>query len=653
MEGEDGDRLTSLLSQQGADPKTNRRPPTCEGFFLELHERDFTVTLDDSREQVRQASDITDVLGGYMPLTRQGRLYLALCPWHNDTRPSLQVNPDRQSWRCWVCGIGGDVFSFVMRREGIDFREALELLAERANISLTKAAPTQPGSPNDKKTLFAAAAWAERLFQKYLAHSPEADAARRYFHDRGVSQDSVNRFHLGYAPDQWQWLVDQARSTEFSAAVLEKTGLIGRSSNSGKPYDRFKGRVIFPIHDVQGRTIGFGGRILPGNNDPKAAKYVNSPETKLFSKSDNLYALDLARDAIVESRSAIVVEGYTDVIALQQAGVRNVVAVLGTALGQRHIHLLRRYADKIYLLLDGDEAGQRRTNDILELFVAEQADLRIVTLPDQLDPCDFVQQRGVAAFNAALETAVDALEHKLRITTEGVDVRRDLHRSNEALESLLSTMARAPRLQDGAGSDVRLREHQFLSRLARKFEVSEQELRKRLSSLRRATNAAPVYAQDEEHAVKLQASDMDPCDRLLLELLARQPDLTIMAADEIGIEELGSAAARQLYQIFLHACQDGSHIEFNQLLTGIESEPLKGLLVELDELAAEKKFEDPETQLKEVIAAYRRRHEERAHRDTLAALEQQSMGAQEELDILQQMIERQRSRQGIVSPTDG
>ncbi|MCC9608192.1 DNA primase [Blastopirellula sp. JC732] len=612
------------------------------------------MTLDDSREQVRQASDIADVLGGYLPLTRQGRIYVALCPWHNDSRPSLQVNPERQSWRCWVCGIGGDVFSFVMRREGIDFREALELLADRANISLSKAAPVQPGSPNDKRTLFAATAWAERLFQKYLAHSPDADAARRYFHDRGISQDSVNRFHLGYAPDQWQWLVDQARSTEFSAAVLEKTGLIGRSSTSGKPYDRFKGRVIFPIHDVQGRTIGFGGRILPGNNDPKAAKYVNSPETKLFSKSDNLYALDLARDAIVESRSAIVVEGYTDVIALQQAGVRNVIAVLGTALGQRHIHLLRRYADRIYLLLDGDEAGQRRTNDILELFVSEQADLRIVTLPDQLDPCDFVQQRGVDAFHAALDTAVDALEHKLRITTAGVDVRRDLHKANEALESLLSTMARAPRLQDGAGSEVRLREHQFLSRLARKFEVDEQELRKRLSSLRRATNAAPDRsAAPSDEDVKVRAAELDPYDRNLLEVLACQPDLTLLAADEVGVDEMSSEPARRLYQTFITACQDGSPVEFNQLLSGIESESLKGLLVELDEQAAAKNITDPETLLKSFIADYQRRFEEREHRNNVAALDDKTMHGQDEMDLLQQMIERQRSRQGIVSPTDG
>ncbi|UUO04457.1 DNA primase [Blastopirellula sp. J2-11] len=611
------------------------------------------MPLDDSRELVRQASDIADVMGGYMPLTRQGRIYLALCPWHNDTRPSLQVNPDRQSWRCWVCGIGGDIFSFVMRREGIDFREALELLADRANISLTKAAPTQPGSPNDKKTLFAAAAWAERLFQKNLAHSHDADAARRYFHDRGVSQDSVNRFHLGYAPDQWQWLVDQAYSTQFSAAVLENVGLIGRSSTSGKPYDRFKGRVIFPIHDVQGRTIGFGGRILPQNTDVKAAKYVNSPETKLFSKSDNLYALDLARDAIVESRSAIVVEGYTDVIALQQAGIKNVVAVLGTALGERHIHLLRRYADRIYLLLDGDEAGQRRTNEILELFVSEQADLRIVTLPDQLDPCDFVQQRGVDAFYAALDTSVDALEHKLRITTAGVDVRRDLHKANEALESLLSTLARAPRLRDDTGSDVRLREHQFLARLARKFEVDELELRKRLSSLRRATNASVRPTEQADESTKLRAADLDPYDRNFLEVLACQPDLTILAADEIGVDEMSSAAAVQLYQTFISACHDGSPVEFNQLLSQIESESLKGLLVELDELAAAKKIVDPETLLKTIIADFKRRYEDREGRDSVAALEQKNLQPQEELDVLQQMIERQRNRQGIVSPTDG
>ena len=243
---------------------------------------------------------------------------------------------------------------------------------------------------------------AAQQFQQCLLLAPEAEAARRYVEERGLTPQSVERFGLGFSPDGWQWLLDRARGKGFSPQVLEAVGLCGRSPNTGRYYDRFRGRLIFPIRDVQGRTIAFGGRILPGAAGDNPAKYVNSPETKLFSKSDNLYALDLARQPIAKMRDGekeiVVVEGYTDVIMAHQVGVDHVVAVLGTALGPRHIQLLRRFVDRVILVLDGDEAGQRRTNEILELFVAAQIDLRILTLPEELDPCEFLLERGAETF---------------------------------------------------------------------------------------------------------------------------------------------------------------------------------------------------------------------------------------------------------------
>ncbi|MBI2480947.1 MAG: DNA primase, partial [Planctomycetia bacterium] len=186
-----------------------------------------------------------------------------LCPWHEDTKPSLQINPARQSWKCWVCNDGGDIFSFAMKREGIDFREALEMLADRAGVVL-QATPATPrptaGSPGDKKTLYAACEWAEQQFAQCLQRSSDAEVARKYFADRKVNAESSQRFHLGFSPDSWQWLLDRARSTPFSPAVLEAAGLLAKSPKSGRFYDRFKGRVIFPIRDPQNRAIGFGGR---------------------------------------------------------------------------------------------------------------------------------------------------------------------------------------------------------------------------------------------------------------------------------------------------------------------------------------------------------------------------------------------------------
>ncbi|MDZ7618036.1 MAG: CHC2 zinc finger domain-containing protein, partial [Patescibacteria group bacterium] len=256
----------------------------------------------DVKEQVRQATDIVELVGRYLQLRRQGRNYVALCPWHDDSRPSLQVNPERQSWKCWVCDIGGDVFSFLMRIEGIEFREALEMLAERAGIALRRQEPQQASDEaTDKRTLFAAMAWAEKVYHDCLLRSAAAAPAREYLASRQITPESVDRFHLGFAPPDWSWLQTQASKSPFSLKTLEAVGLIARSE-SGRMYDRFKGRVLFSIRDAQGRPVAFGGRVMPGDAAKSGAKigakYVNSPETPLFSKSNLLYALDVARDAL-------------------------------------------------------------------------------------------------------------------------------------------------------------------------------------------------------------------------------------------------------------------------------------------------------------------------------------------------------------------
>ena len=229
----------------------------------------------DAKEQVRQAIDIVELVGSYLPLRRQGRLYVGICPWHDDSRPSLQVNPERQSWKCWVCNLGGDVFSFIMQREGVEFREALTILADRAGLTLPSSRPQSretAGGPLEKQTLYEVVAWAERQFRDCLNSSPAGDLAGRYFDERGINRESRAAFHLGFSPNQWQWLLDRARSTSFPPAALEAAGLVGKSTKSDRYYDRFKGRAIFPIRDTQGRPIGFGGRTIPELDDSHAAE---------------------------------------------------------------------------------------------------------------------------------------------------------------------------------------------------------------------------------------------------------------------------------------------------------------------------------------------------------------------------------------------
>lgn len=618
-----------------------------------------SLTLQEAKEQIRQAIDIVELVGSYLPLSRQGARYVARCPWHDDSRPSLQVNPDRQSWKCWVCNIGGDIFSYLMQQEGIEFREALEMLAERAGISLRTAAktPRRQGDPNDKQTLFEALSWAERLFRDCLEQSSVATAAREYLLERGIDDTSRQRFQLGFSPDSWQWLLDRARSSAFSPAVLQAAGLVGRSESSGNYYDFFKGRVLFPIHDAQGRTIGFGGRVLPQSAPQNAGKYINTRETRLFSKSEHVYGLNLAREPITKSRQVVVVEGYTDVIMAHQYGVRNVVAVLGTALGPRHIRLLKRYADTIVLVLDGDEAGQRRTNEVLELFVASEVDLRVLTLPDGADPCDFVRTAGPDAFRDRLATAHDALAHAAESQLRGLDLLRDTHRAHQALEHLLGMIARAPQLSAATSSGRLLREQQMLSRLARDFQLDVQALRTRVSELRREHGArTPVVPAAAPARPVVPLTPLDRFEEELFQLLVRHPELTDVVLAEVAMEHLTGATAQALYSAFVRCAERGETLDFARVLAEVDEPNLKNLLVELDEKAQEKEpFAETSApdRLRTVLNALHERQNQPRRRELLAGLEKGRYDAQQELAVLTQLIEMERRRQGIPAPTDG
>lgn len=606
------------------------------------------------KEQVRQATDLVDLVSRSIRLRRQGRQYVGLCPWHDDARPSLQVNPDRQSWKCWVCNIGGDAFSFVMKREGVGFAEALKILADRAGIAVPQSGgkPVAPGSPEDKQTLYRAMAWAEQQYHRCLLESAAAEPARQYLAERGISSDSVARFCLGFSPDAWQWLLDRCRATEFSPAVLEAAGLVSRSNDGSRLYDRFRGRLMFSIRDTERRPIAFGARILPqAAQRDGGPKYLNSPESRLFSKSNHLYGLDLVREAMSREAHIVVVEGYTDVIMAHQHGVQNVVAALGTALGERHVGLLRRFADTITLVLDGDDAGQRRTNEVLGLFVAAQVDLRILTLPEGLDPCDFIRDRGADAFRELLAQAVDALEHKARSVTRGVDLLAHPDRAHRALEEILRTMAGASPLQALTVESLRLREQQMLARLARQFHVEEASLRVRLGQLR-----SQAKRPAGQSAPATSAPGMTPTELELFELLLAHSELPPRALDEIDPALLTTPRARELWALYERARAEEVGYEPEAVMTMAESMELKSTIAELCEQGS-RKAEDSllsaEERLDGLVRDFEFRKQRRGHRQQLAELQQQGADETEELALLERMIQHERNRQGISAPTDG
>ncbi len=610
------------------------------------------------KQRIKEAIDIVELVGRTIPLRRQGRLFVGLCPWHDDTHPSLQVNPERQSFKCWVCDIGGDVFAFVMKMEGVSFPEALRILADQAGIPITASgAQTVPGG--EKQQLYQAMAWAEAEYHRCLLDSPEAEPARRYLAERGLSQESIRKFRLGFAPVAAAWILSRMGPGSPSAPMLEKVGLLVRSSFGPGWYDRFRGRLLFPIRDWQGRPIGFGGRLLPGVDTPQPAKYINSPETSLFAKSRVLYGLDLAKEGIRRTKQVLVMEGYTDCMMAHQMGFDNAVAVLGTALGEDHLRTLKRWADRIVLVLDGDQAGQRRAAEVLGLFVSQNLDLWILTLPEGMDPCDFLLLRGPEAFARLLENeTVDALEHAYRIHTQAVDIRRDIQAAMAALEALLEIVASAPRLREDSPQQRLLREQLLLQRLAEHFRVPEQLVRDRLSevrrTLRRRVQEAVARAGLRSGSANPNAPGrLDPIERELLVLMVRFPHLVGRIAKDFPHEAIRHPWAQQIYWTSCQLAEAGQLPDFHRLLLEFEQPELQNLLVELDEEAQEKNIQDPLALLDDLKRCYFRRATQVQALGCSAASSLQLSEPEDEHRWLRELLERERIRHGIACPTEG
>jgi DNA primase len=370
----------------------------------------------DSRdiERVKAAADIVRVVGETITLRPKGREFVGLCPFHDDHNPSLYVVPGKQIFHCFVCGAAGDVLSFVMKFHKMDFREALEYLSQRFGVALAPRRRTTltPGTLS-RSDLLAVIREAATYYQQVLAEPKGGTAAREVIRRRGISPEMTNLFLLGASPDRWDGLLSWARQQGISESALVAAGLVKPRESGNGHYDLLRNRLIFPIHDKAGQVVAFGGRRLREDEDPK---YLNSPETPLFDKSSTLYALHLASRAIQRERTAIVCEGYTDVIACHQAGFTNAVGTLGTALTRGHARELRLRCERVILLFDGDEAGQRAAERAVPIFFSEPLDVRIATLSrftDAKDPDELLKREGGdQIFRAVLEGAEDLLEYR-------------------------------------------------------------------------------------------------------------------------------------------------------------------------------------------------------------------------------------------------
>ena len=463
---------------------------------------------NSDRDRVLDATDLVALVGEHVQLRPKGREHVGLCPFHDDRTPSMSVVTHKGSgfYKCFSCGAAGNAIDFMMNYHKMEFIDALRALAERAGIELRQTR-SEDGATGGRRKLLRANAIAANYFRKALAHAEAGASARAAIERRGISEDMRERFGLGAAPDSWDGLVRHierlrahhagARGDEAvpDAEVFRAAGLV-RDGRQG-PIDGFRNRVIFPICDEMGQPIAFGARQIDPKDDPK---YLNSPESGVFHKGRGLYGINLAKKSIIDTRTAVICEGYTDVIACHAAGVTNAVATLGTALTRDHARMLKRMAERVVLLFDGDAAGQKAADRAIEVFFAEPIDVRICTLPDDLDPDELLRQEGGRArFDAALERSEDALHHFVRRFRSDFSKADGLSARQQRIEAVLARL-----VELGFRSMPGLRRTLVMSSLASITGLPERELEAALEAVRgpapRASDdGGPARVAEPEH----------------------------------------------------------------------------------------------------------------------------------------------------------
>ncbi len=362
-------------------------------------------------EEIRNRCDIVDIISEYVPLKPAGKGFKALCPFHEEKTPSFMISTEKQLFHCFGCGEGGNVFNFVMKFEKVDFFEAVKMLAKKAGVILPADEKKENLLYRQKERMYKLNSLAANYFRECLFRAPRGKKIINYLKKRGINDKTVEKYRLGYAPDKWDVLTNFLKKKGYSYEELIKAGLIKKSKIEGKYIDYFRDRIIFPIFNVQGKIIGFGGRVL----DDSMPKYINSPETLIYNKGSNLYSLNFAKEDIRKKNRVIVVEGYTDILIVQQYGFNNGVASLGTALTTKQIELIKRFTDTVLIAYDADSAGNMATLRSLDLLIKAGLEIKVIALPQGNDPADFLIKKGNKAFQSLIDSSLSLMNYKLKL----------------------------------------------------------------------------------------------------------------------------------------------------------------------------------------------------------------------------------------------
>ncbi|UCE99314.1 MAG: DNA primase [Planctomycetota bacterium] len=532
--------------------------------------------------QVQQANDIVDVIGEHISLAKKGKEMVGLCPFHEDHRPSLYVNSAKQIYKCFACGAGGDVFKFLQMRENLSFPQAIERLAERVAIKLparaAKDQTTEHPADVDPNELARVNEWAAKYFQKNLTDEDKGKNTRHYIAQRKITPQSVKKWRLGLAVANGD-LLKAAKKRKIPTKLLEQAGLIVAQMGTKTFGDKFANRLMFPITDVTGRVIAFGGRAL----DDRGAKYINSPTTALFDKSNSLYGLQQARHHIVSTGLAIVVEGYTDCIMAHQCGCENVVASLGTSFTAGHGRILRRYAKKVVLVFDSDTAGVEAANRALEVCVSQRIDIKLASVPQAKDPCDFLLTDGKEPFDQLVEDAVDVFRFKWNRLIEAFGTERTLVDNKAAIEEFLQTVAAAVWSGKLPAIDRGLIVNRLSKIIATDAKEINAELAKRIKTAARVASYPDTILTKNQ---KVQSLDLGSgffaeAQREILEVLLNEPKLFEIVKPNITAELFEVPILKQIATILFKMLNRNPDVRLADILAAAESVEEGSVIVDL------------------------------------------------------------------------
>ncbi len=510
--------------------------------------------------EIKRRLSIIDLIESYTSVKKTGRGYVGLCPFHDDRNPSMHIDEEKGLFHCFSCGAGGDILGFYMRYNNTTFPEALQELAKRANIPIEKTAPRARGS-SAAGALFKINSIVSKYYQKTLEESARGKPALEYLEKRGIPREVAKEFGLGYAPEGWDNLAKFLTKHKAPLGLAERVGLVVRRNSGDGHYDRFRGRLMFPIVNVDGKVIGFGGRVIDGEGEPK---YINSPESEIYHKRSSFYGLDKSRDHIRRARRAIIVEGYMDFLSVYASGLRNVVATLGTALTRDHVGVLKRYTDRYVVIFDGDESGIKAAVRSLDVFLEEGLLPNVVILPEGTDPDSFLSERGKDALLSLIENAPGLLDFYIDNTVrEYRSGAITLNRSVKEIADVL-TKVNDPIAKNG-----------YARKAAEKLGVRENEVMSlirfgRGKAARPASVASAVNSTEASHAVAGNS------EKTLLAVLLKFPELSEIARAEYESGDIVNPEIRAILEEMLV----NDVLDASALLQIFQDRPAQALITE-------------------------------------------------------------------------